>query len=335
VLLAVALNAVALPSLSAQTADARPLRHLFARGPEDSRSGPARLPAIPRRLEQDSDERGAIVDGSLHFPTPQELANVDVMFTYKGDAGGVNQPPSDEEKATLEAFLKRGGGILRSTTRFARSTRSGCLDLRRREEARPGQLHARSARAYTIADPAHPIMQGMTDFTISDESFFLMTWQNRRKSRCSPPHRSAHAERARSRNEVVPQIWTYERTIGDGKPYRAFVWMQGHNYVNFTHAQVQPMLLRALAWAGRAPIDSLLTVRAGRGGAGGGGRDGGRHPRAVLRLRRRPARVARLRINTKLGRRAERTATWARDLDPRDRRAVGSACDRSLRWRRV
>ncbi|MEO5958230.1 MAG: hypothetical protein ABIR80_03875, partial [Opitutaceae bacterium] len=46
---------------------------------------------------------------------------------------------------------------------------------------------------------------------------------------------------------------------------------QGHNYVNIAHEQVQPMLLRAIAWAGKAPIDSLLTVRP-RGGRGN--RDG-------------------------------------------------------------
>src|SRR5260221_4277816 len=53
-------------------------------------------------------ERNAVVDGSLHFPTAAELANVDVMVMYKGDAGGM----SPEEKATLEAFLKRGCGLV-------------------------------------------------------------------------------------------------------------------------------------------------------------------------------------------------------------------------------
>ena len=36
--------------------------------------------------------------------------------------------------------------------------------------------------------------------------------------------------------EVVPQIWTYEKSLAPaptGLPYRAFVWMQGHNYSNF------------------------------------------------------------------------------------------------------
>src|SRR5258706_10201950 len=52
-------------------------------------------------------ERGAIVDGSLHFPTAAEIANTDVIVMYKGDAGGM----TPEEKGTLEAYLKRGGGL--------------------------------------------------------------------------------------------------------------------------------------------------------------------------------------------------------------------------------
>src|SRR3954453_14937517 len=51
-------------------------------------------------------DRGAVVDGSLHFPTTAELANTDVMVMYKGDAGDM----SPMEKTTLEAYLKGGGG---------------------------------------------------------------------------------------------------------------------------------------------------------------------------------------------------------------------------------
>jgi type 1 glutamine amidotransferase len=72
--------------------------------------------------------------------------------------------------------------------------------------------------------------------------------------------------------EVVPQIWTYENTLAGGQPYRAFVWMQGHNYSNFADAQVQPMLLRGIAWAANKSVDALMTVRQpqrGRGGTGG------------------------------------------------------------------
>jgi type 1 glutamine amidotransferase len=70
--------------------------------------------------------------------------------------------------------------------------------------------------------------------------------------------------------EMVPQVWTYERTLFGGQPYRGFVWMQGHNYSNFAHAQIQPMLLRGIAWAAKYPTDALATDQAAARGAGAG-----------------------------------------------------------------
>jgi type 1 glutamine amidotransferase len=79
-----------------------------------------------------------------------------------------------------------------------------------------------------------------------------------------------------SSGEVVPQIWTYEHTLFGGQPSRAFVWMQGHTYANFSRPDVQKMILRGIAWAGKAPIDTLVNGKApqrggGRRGGGGGG----------------------------------------------------------------
>ena len=48
----------------------------------------------------------------------------------------------------------------------------------------------------------------------------------------------------------------------------SFVWMQGHNYSNFSNPQVQPMLLRGIAWAARRSADTLMQERPGRGGQG-------------------------------------------------------------------
>src|SRR4029078_2658239 len=53
-------------------------------------------------------ERGAIVDGSLPLPTDQELADVDVIVMYKGDAGYM----TIGERMALENYLKRGGGLV-------------------------------------------------------------------------------------------------------------------------------------------------------------------------------------------------------------------------------
>jgi hypothetical protein len=76
--------------------------------------------------------------------------------------------------------------------------------------------------------------------------------------------------------EVVPQIWTYEHAMFGGQPYRAFSWMQGHDYANFSNPVVQSMLLRGIAWAAKAPVDALMTVKPARGGGAGRGRAGGR-----------------------------------------------------------
>ena len=84
--------------------------------------------------------------------------------------------------------------------------------------------------------------------------------------------------------EVVPQMWTYERTIFGGQPFRAFVWMQGHTYTNFARPDIQNMILRAIAWAGHYPVETLVEGTApartgGRGRGRGGGTASGGAPR--------------------------------------------------------
>src|SRR5256885_14328691 len=53
-------------------------------------------------------EHGAVVSGALHAPSNADLEHADVVVIYKGDAGFL----SDGEKAALDAFVKRGGGLV-------------------------------------------------------------------------------------------------------------------------------------------------------------------------------------------------------------------------------
>ena len=88
--------------------------------------------------------RGALVDGGLHFPSARELADVDVMVIYKGDAGYLSM----EDRATLDNYLRRGGGVVSFHDALCGPDPehfSG--DRRRRQEARRGELHPRSRRA--------------------------------------------------------------------------------------------------------------------------------------------------------------------------------------------
>src|SRR5580692_464211 len=53
-------------------------------------------------------EHGAVVDGALHGPSAADLEHTDAVVIYKGDAAYL----SDSQKAALEAYIKRGGGLV-------------------------------------------------------------------------------------------------------------------------------------------------------------------------------------------------------------------------------
>src|SRR4051812_46415738 len=118
-------------------------------------------------------ERNAVVDGSLHFPKAQELEGVDVMVMYKGDAGGM----TPEEKATLEAFLKRGGGLVSLHDTLCGPDPAYYSTIVGGAKKHGEVNYTLEADIpYTVADKSNPIMEGVPDFTIKDEAFFLITW---------------------------------------------------------------------------------------------------------------------------------------------------------------
>ncbi|MEP7362708.1 MAG: hypothetical protein ABI972_05590, partial [Acidobacteriota bacterium] len=99
----------------------------------------------------------------------------------------------------------------------------------------------------------------MSDMTLFDEAFFNMTW-----APAPGIHVLATAEIAPTRSagdhrgEKAPQIWTYEHPAAAGNTARAFVWMQGHTYANFSNYQIERTLLRGIAWAAKKPVDELV-----------------------------------------------------------------------------
>jgi len=219
-------------------------------------------------------DRGAIVDGGLHFPTAQELANVDVIVSYKGDSGYM----TSSEKAVLEDYLKRGGGLVAFHDTICADDPEWFSTIYGGAKKHGQTNFTLEAKVpYTVVDKASPIMQGFPDdLTIGDESFYLMTWAKSPEIHVLATTKIDDTPSARAGTghvgEVVPQMWTYERTsqLG-GQPYRAFVWMQGHTYANFTNPAIQNMILRGIAWAGKRPVDTLMTVRPQRGGGRGRG----------------------------------------------------------------
>ena len=201
-------------------------------------------------------EHGAVVDGALHPPTSADLEHADVVVIYKGDAGY----PIDSEKSGIEAFVKRGGGLVNlhdslcgPDPAYLATLLGGAKKHGEVNYTLDAPIH------YTVVDGANPIMQDMSDITLLDEAFFKITWAKDPRvhvlATTAIPSTHSSGEHA---GEIAPQIWIYEHTLPGGQPARAFVWMQGHIYANFANYQVQRMLLRGIAWAGKKPVDELV-----------------------------------------------------------------------------
>jgi type 1 glutamine amidotransferase len=214
-------------------------------------------------------DHGAVVDGAFHAPTSADLEQTAVVLIYKGDAPYM----SDSEKAALEAYIKRGGGLVSIHDSLCGPDPAYFATLVGGAKKHGEVNYTLDAPIpYTVVDKADPIMKGMTDLTLADdEAFFLMTWAKDPAIHvlataviAGTPSAGAH------KGEVVPQIWTYEHTLPGGQPARAFVYMQGHTYANFANPQIQAMLLRGISWAARKPVDELVDYKppAGRGGRG-------------------------------------------------------------------
>jgi type 1 glutamine amidotransferase len=201
-------------------------------------------------------EHGAVVDGALHAPSATDLEHTDVVIIYKGDAGYLSR----EEKSALEAYVKRGGGLVSLHDSLCGPDPAYFATL-----VGGGKKHGEvnytlgAPITYAIVDSADPIMKGMSNFTIFDEAFYNMTWAHDPgihvlATTAIPGTPSAGTHKG----EVVPQIWTYEHEVAGGQYARAFAWMQGHEYGNFANYQIQQMLLRGIAWAAHKPVDILV-----------------------------------------------------------------------------
>jgi type 1 glutamine amidotransferase len=221
-------------------------------------------------------EHGAVVNGALHAPGAADLERADVVVIYKGDATFFD----DTHKAALEAFVKRGGGIVSLHDALCGPDPEWSAVTLFGGAKKHGQVNytLEAPVPYTVVDKTNPIMQDMTDLTLSDEAFFLMSWAKDPAVHVLATAKIAGTPSAgEHKGEVAPQMWTYEHTLAGGQPSRAFVWMQGHTYANFSNYQIQRTLLRGIAWAAKKPVDELVNYVApprpagGRGGRGGNG----------------------------------------------------------------
>jgi len=198
--------------------------------------------------------RGAVVDGSLSFPSQEQLDKSDVVIIYKGDAGYM----TPEQRARLQAYVKRGGGLVTFHDSLCGPDPTDMATL-----VGAGKKHGEvnytwtATLDYNVVDKANPIAQGMPS-QIYDEAFFKLNFAPEVHPilTVTMPD-TPSARKGGGVGQTIPQIWTYEHTLPGGQPARAFVWMQGHMVDSLQDPAIQKVLMRGIAWAGKKPYGEL------------------------------------------------------------------------------
>lgn len=270
----VSLLLLALVALTVQAAE-QPLRVFIRSGPKTHGPGQHDHPRFLAEWTKLLNERGARATGADTFPTAAQLAETDVLVLNAPEAGNF---AAAEERAALETFLKRGGGLVVIhaaavsrdpdwyKTIIGGSWRFGTTKF----------LEAPMHLYFT--DRKHPIVQGASNWAMDDEIYYDMdmlpearvlataytpkAYDTGGRGNKEAQERAAKAvaeRKAVNIYDVQPQMWTYERTVSGGaKPYRAFVSIPGHRYENFNRPNYRAILLRGIAWAGqRTNADEL------------------------------------------------------------------------------
>jgi putative membrane-bound dehydrogenase-like protein len=118
-------------------------------------------------------------------------------------------------------------------------------------------------------DRTHLITSGVANFDLDDEIYYDMDISPEARVLAASYTPNMAANRRNQKNaqpergkitvyDLAPQIWTYERTIEGGQPYRAFVSIPGHKFATFNMPHFRAVLLRGIAWAAkRANVDEF------------------------------------------------------------------------------
>ena len=262
----VALSALLSPALSivASQQPSAPLRIFLRGGPKTH--GPAGNgqhdgPTWLKEWQPLLVSRGAKVDGALTFPTPEQLENTDVLVMFAANAGNI----AGEQRAGLDKFLKRGGGIvcmhdavLAQEPHWFKTIIGGAWE-------NGVAKYFEGENTYYYINAEHPINKGASNFTITDEVYWDLhmmpdvqvlasSMQPVRPARGNPQPAEPQIGR------LIPQIWVYQNQLEGGQPYRAFVSLLGHHFTTFASPHVRAIMLRGIAWAGRRDPDSLATA---------------------------------------------------------------------------
>jgi type 1 glutamine amidotransferase len=203
--------------------------------------------------------RGARVDGGLAFPTARQLENTDVLVMFAANAGTI----LGEQRASLEAFLKRGGGIVcfhdavvtAQEPQWFKTIVGGAWE-------NGVAKYYEGENTYYYVNGAHPITKDASNFSITDEVYWdlhMMPDAQVLAVSMQPAATGTALQAEPAIAKLIPQMWVYRNQLEGGQPYRAFVSLLGHHFSTFQSPHARGILLRGIAWAGKREADSLAT----------------------------------------------------------------------------
>ncbi len=261
------------PSAAIIAAPQEPLRVYIRSGPKTHGPGAHDYPRFLADWVPLLNARGARATGAEAFPTAAQLAETDVLVLHSQEAGSIVDAT---QRADLDRFLARGGGLVvihagavsKDPDWFKGIVGGSWREGTTRWLEGPMQLY--------FTDRDHAITTGASNWAMDDEIYYdmdILPDAHVLAAAYTPKAAGARDANALKRAEALtgggkrvsvydiqPQMWTYERTAAGGStPYRAFVSIPGHLYVNFNRPNYRALILRGIAWAGRrANADMLL-----------------------------------------------------------------------------
>ena len=232
-----------------------PLRVFLRCGPKSHGPGDHDHPAFARDWQPLLKQAGmkasvgdADAKGVQTFPSDEELARTDVLVIHR--QGGGDFKPDERER--VAKFAARGGGFVvihagavagnDASADFYKDLVGGSW-RQKVTKFREGPMELK------FVDQAHIVTKGVADFGMKDEIYYDMDMRDDIHALAT-----AVTPKKGEKPDIQTQLWTYDKPGAQ----RAFVFIPGHTYLNFSRTDVKLLLLRGIAWAGRqAPSQQL------------------------------------------------------------------------------
>jgi putative heme-binding domain-containing protein len=219
------------------------LRILLAAAPKDHGPGEHDYPLWQRRwynlLSLAENVSIELVTG---FPAAKQIAAADVIVFYSNNPGW-----NAEKGEQLDAFLKRGGGLVYLHYAVDGHKDSDALAKRIGLAWKGGLSRFRHGPLeLSFPAPKHPITRGFDKLNFIDESYWNLV---------GDPGKVHLLASGIEEGKPQPLLWTHAVEKG-----RVFVSILGHYNWTFDDPLFRVLILRAIAWTAGEPADRLIEL---------------------------------------------------------------------------